>query len=110
MTEDIEATPAAQAAAEEAGVDLSTVEGTGSEGRITKADVEAAASVETDPFLPDRDQVASKMPATRHPGDSGDPLIQQMIANRHAHHMMGDKDAVKALDQKLRDLGYEVAE
>lgn len=44
MTEDVQATPAAQAAAEEAGVDLTQVEGTGSEGTITKADVVAAAS------------------------------------------------------------------
>lgn len=38
-----DATPAAAELAEEEGVDLEDVEGTGKEGRITKADVEAAA-------------------------------------------------------------------
>lgn len=38
------ATAAALALAEEAGVDLAEVEGTGAEGRVTKADVAAAAS------------------------------------------------------------------
>lgn len=37
------ATPAAVEAAEELGVDLSTIEGSGVDGKITKADVEAAA-------------------------------------------------------------------
>lgn len=37
------ATPTAQAHAAELGVDLSTVEGTGAGGKITKADVAAAA-------------------------------------------------------------------
>jgi pyruvate/2-oxoglutarate dehydrogenase complex dihydrolipoamide acyltransferase (E2) component len=41
--EDIETTGAAAELAQELGVDLSTVEGTGKDGRITKADVEAAA-------------------------------------------------------------------
>ena len=39
-----EATPAAVAAAEEHGVDLSEVEGSGQDGRVLKSDVEAAAS------------------------------------------------------------------
>ncbi len=42
--EDLETTGAAAELASELGVDLSTVEGTGKGGRITKADVEAAAS------------------------------------------------------------------
>jgi pyruvate dehydrogenase E2 component (dihydrolipoamide acetyltransferase) len=41
--EDIETTGAAAELAAELGVDLSTVEGTGKGGRITKADVEKAA-------------------------------------------------------------------
>ena len=41
--EDVAATSAARRRAEELGVDLSTVEGTGSNGRITATDVEAAA-------------------------------------------------------------------
>ena len=41
--EDLETTGAAAELATELGVDLSTVEGTGKGGRITKADVEAAA-------------------------------------------------------------------
>lgn len=41
---EVSATPAAAAHAEELGVDLSTVEGTGAEGKITKGDVAAAAS------------------------------------------------------------------
>lgn len=40
---DVAATPAAQAAADDAGVDLTTVSGTGKDGKVTKADVEAAA-------------------------------------------------------------------
>jgi pyruvate/2-oxoglutarate dehydrogenase complex dihydrolipoamide acyltransferase (E2) component len=40
--EDIETTGAAAQRAAELGVDLSTVEGTGKGGRITKADVERA--------------------------------------------------------------------
>jgi len=40
------ATPAAEAKAEELGVDLSTVEGTGADGKIVVGDVEAAASSE----------------------------------------------------------------
>ena len=43
-TQDVQATPAAQATAEEAGVDLTQVEGTGADGKITKADVVAAAT------------------------------------------------------------------
>jgi len=42
--EDISTTGAAADLADELGVDLSTVEGTGKGGRITKADVEAAAN------------------------------------------------------------------
>ena len=42
--EDITTTGAAAQLAEELGVDLSTVEGTGKNGKITKADVEAAAA------------------------------------------------------------------
>lgn len=40
---DVDATPAALAHAEEMGVDITQVEGTGAEGRVTKADVAAAA-------------------------------------------------------------------
>lgn len=40
----INATTGALAAAEKLGVDLATVSGTGKDGKITKADVEAAAS------------------------------------------------------------------
>jgi pyruvate/2-oxoglutarate dehydrogenase complex dihydrolipoamide acyltransferase (E2) component len=41
--QDADATEAAAELADELGVDLATVEGTGKDGRITKADVEAAA-------------------------------------------------------------------
>jgi len=41
--EDISTTGAAAERAQELGVDLSTVQGTGKNGRITKGDVEAAA-------------------------------------------------------------------
>lgn len=41
---EVEATPAAISAAEEAGVDIATVEGTGAEGKVTKADVVEAAA------------------------------------------------------------------
>lgn len=43
-SEAVDATPAAEVAAEEHGVDLSQVEGSGMEGRVVKADVEAAAA------------------------------------------------------------------
>lgn len=39
-----DATKGAQEAAEELGVDLASVSGTGKDGKITKADVEAAAN------------------------------------------------------------------
>jgi len=42
--EDLSTTGAAAQLAEELGVDLSTVSGTGKNGKITKADVEAAAA------------------------------------------------------------------
>ena len=42
--EDLATTGAAAELASELGVDLSTVKGTGKNGRITKADVEAAAA------------------------------------------------------------------
>ena len=42
----IDATDGAVAAADELGVDLASVVGTGADGRITKADVEAAAKEE----------------------------------------------------------------
>lgn len=42
-SDDINATAGAIALAEELGIDLGTVEGTGLDGRITKPDVEAAA-------------------------------------------------------------------
>ncbi len=47
--DDIEATDAAKAKAEELGVDLSEVEGTGKDGRIIAPDVEAAAEEATQP-------------------------------------------------------------
>jgi 2-oxoglutarate dehydrogenase E2 component (dihydrolipoamide succinyltransferase) len=47
-----DATPAAVAHAEEVNVDLANVEGTGTEGRITKADVAAAAADANAPVAP----------------------------------------------------------
>lgn len=47
--DDIEATDAAKALASELGVDLSQVEGSGKEGRITAPDVEAAVEAATQP-------------------------------------------------------------
>ena len=43
---EVSATPAATAAAEEVGVDLTAVEGTGADGKITKADVVKTAKGE----------------------------------------------------------------
>lgn len=43
-SDEVDATPAAAAAAEEHGVDLAQVEGSGQDGRVLKSDVEAAAS------------------------------------------------------------------
>jgi pyruvate/2-oxoglutarate dehydrogenase complex dihydrolipoamide acyltransferase (E2) component len=43
---EVDATPAAEELAEEEGVDLSEVEGTGAGGRVTKPDVEAAVEEE----------------------------------------------------------------
>lgn len=43
MPDAVEATPAAQAAAQDTGVDLTQVRGTGAGGKVVKADVEAAA-------------------------------------------------------------------
>ena len=48
VAEEVEATPAAEELAEEKDVDLSQVEGTGKDGKITKSDVASAAS-EGDP-------------------------------------------------------------
>jgi len=45
-TEEVKASPRAQKRAEELGVDLTTVDGTGFEGAITESDVEAAAEAE----------------------------------------------------------------
>ena len=42
----VDATSGAVTAAEELGVDLSTIEGTGAGGKVTKADVVAAAEAE----------------------------------------------------------------
>lgn len=42
VPDEIDATPSAEELAQEAGVDLSSVEGTGAGGRITKGDVEKA--------------------------------------------------------------------
>lgn len=59
MTEEVEATPAAEAAAEEHGVDLTQVEGSGAEGRVTKADVvEAAQSGDDVQAVQERTQAA----------------------------------------------------
>ena len=44
----VEATEAAERKAQELGVDLSTVEGTGKEGRITVGDVDKAAKAQAD--------------------------------------------------------------
>lgn len=97
------ATPAAAELAADAGIDLAEVEGSGADGRVLKDDVVAAA-----PLTVAAREASEKMPATRHASESGDPLIQQIIANRHAHHMMGDTAQVKALDDHLAELGYEV--
>ena len=42
-SDEVDATPAAEAKAEELGVDLASVEGSGADGRVTVADVEDAA-------------------------------------------------------------------
>ena len=43
VPDEVNATPAAEAKAEELGVDLTQVEGTGADGKIIVSDVEAAA-------------------------------------------------------------------
>lgn len=45
---DVKASPAAAALAEELGVDLSTVAGSGKDGTITKSDVQSAAGADWD--------------------------------------------------------------
>lgn len=107
MTDDVQeepkATPAAAEHAAEVGVDLTEVEGSGAEGRILKEDVEAA-----NPRTVARVLAGEKMPASGRPGESGDPGIQQLIANRHSHVMMGDTAAARAIDEQLKALGYTV--
>lgn len=117
--EEPNATPAAVEHAEEVGVDLSNVEGSGAEGRITKADV-AAAAEESPVALTDRDLAANKMPASRLASESGDPQVHQLIAQREAHAMnlqglqpnesqlKYHQEQIDAIDQQLRDLGYKV--
>lgn len=45
---EVEATEGARALAEERGIDLSKIQGTGADGRVTKADVEAASAPKGD--------------------------------------------------------------
>lgn len=64
---DADATPAAEEAAKELGVDLSKVEGSGAEGRVKKedvmeaAEVDAPAEVEAAPSNPERDAYYRRM-------------------------------------------------
>ena len=41
-------------------------------------------------------------------GASSNPLVHQLLAERAIMDSAGDKDAVKALDAKLADLGVSV--
>jgi len=61
-SKDNPATPAAAELAEEKGVDLTTVEGSGEGGKITKPDVEAVAG-EAEQVIPDEDSPAAQTPS-----------------------------------------------
>lgn len=55
-------TGAAKALAEEEGLDLSSIEGTGSGGRITKADVEAALAADREPAPDELPEEGDELP------------------------------------------------
>ena len=58
MESDIKATEAAEKAAQEAGIDLASIEGTGADGKIVKDDVDAAAEAQEAPAADAEDSEA----------------------------------------------------
>jgi pyruvate dehydrogenase E2 component (dihydrolipoamide acetyltransferase) len=70
------ATPLARRLAEQAGIDLSTVTGTGARGKITRADIEALTGTSAKP---------GSLPAAVTPTPSGDRLFASPLARRLAN-------------------------
>lgn len=119
--EEPKATDAAVEHAEATGVDISSVKGSGAEGRVTKADVVEAAGDAPATFS-NRELAANKLPGSRLPSESGDPQVHLLIAQREAHVMNLEtleppesrsqikyhREQIDAIDKQLRDLGYKV--
>lgn len=96
MTEEVQATPAAEEVAEEKGVDLTQVEGSGAEGRILKSDVEEAAEEQGDvkaktqgDIVPDADE----HPVDTTPPPSPDAPSPPGGPTGDAHEPMNQMDA-----------------
>lgn len=108
-----DATPAAEEAAAEAGVDLADVKGSGAEGRVTKADVEAASKDSGDAGDPPSGKAGAANPAVvtepafPQPGLSGEAADEAM-SSTYAEQLQEDKGFLGAKVDPTPDHAYTV--
>jgi len=84
---EVDATAAAQEHAEKHGVDLSTVEGTGADGKITKADVEGARPDDDEAAAP-KAESAREMVRKTHGDEVAQHVADEPLPPNTAPHQM----------------------
>jgi pyruvate dehydrogenase E2 component (dihydrolipoamide acetyltransferase) len=115
----VRATPLARRLAREHGVDLATLRGSGPGGRITRADVEGSAGVQTSVEAPPS-APAEPMPPSQYDGETQElTRLQQVVARRMAeakatipHFQVQTEariDALLAVREELKALGEQEA-
>ncbi|TNE52603.1 MAG: biotin/lipoyl-binding protein [Sphingomonadales bacterium] len=98
------ATPSARKLAEEAGVDLASISGTGPDGKITKGDVEAVAG-----SAPAGSPTPTPAPSSA-PAASGDRIIASPLAKRIAEQKGLDLSTIKGSGPNGRIVKADVAD
>jgi len=100
-TDRVFAPPRVRRRARELGVDLGSVEGTGPSGRITEADVEAAAEGDTEPTTADTEEAVTAEPEPQAAAETTrDRTLATPATRRRAEELDVDLDAVPMVEER----------